>query len=240
MSSSRGQPRIHWLWFSAVTLFLTVLSGAVLAHWAWQNLGVELALRDQPATVSIEDPLSVGIDIVDDLDIEMDTEFDTRVPINQRINVPVDETLDVDVTFDNRVPIEMDVALQETIPIDHEIPVDSEVEAQIFGVWFTMPVHGDIPVQADVPIDVTVPVEQEIDLAFEAPAKVRILDELSVPLDTEIDTTIPLQTRMQVPVRSRIDASAQILQPADLMIDELDLHLPVRELNLSVDTGTQQ
>ena len=82
-----------------------------------------------------------------------------------------------------------------------------------------------------------VPVDQLVKLQFNAPAKVDILEDLSVPLKADIKTSIPLKSAMQVPVRSRLRASATILEPADALIAEMDLKLPLREVGLSFSDG---
>lgn len=194
---------------AGVLLIIALAIGAYLAWWVWKNLGAELLLRDQQASVVVPEPMSVGIDILDDLDIVIDTVIDTTVPI--KMNVP----------------------LKDTIKLDQIIPVDGEVRARVLGKWITVPIKGELPVKADVPIDVNVPVDQLVKLQFNAPAKVDILEDLSVPLKADIKTSIPLKSAMQVPVRSRLRASATILEPADALIAEMDLKLPLREVGLS-------
>ena len=218
---------------ASLSLVLAFVIGAYAAYWSWRNLGAELLLRDQQASVMIPDPMKVGIDILDDLDIELDTDLETSVPIDQRLDLAIREKMNVEVTLDDSVPIEMDVPLEKTIQLDQKIPIDGEVEAKVLGQWITLPVKGKLPVEADIPIDITVPVEQMVDISFTSPAEVRFLENLSVPLKTDIDTTIPLETDLSVPVRSELDAFATILEPADALIAEMDLQLPIRDIGLS-------
>lgn len=65
--------RKTWLAIAGVLLILAIVLGATGAYWLWKNLGAELLLRDQQAKVSIPEPMAVGIDILDSLDIELDT-----------------------------------------------------------------------------------------------------------------------------------------------------------------------
>lgn len=218
---------------AGILLIFALAIGACLAWWVWKHLGVELLLRDQQASVVVPKPMSVGIDILDDLDIMIDTVIDTTVPIDQTLTLPVKETLNVQVGFDNVVPIKMNVPLKDTIKLDQVIPVDGDVRVRVLGKWITVPIKGELPVKADVPIDVNVPVDQLVKLQFNAPAKVDILEDLSVRLKADIKTSIPLRSAMQVPVRSTLRASATILEPADALIAEMDLRLPLREVGLS-------
>lgn len=222
---------------AGVLLLVALVAGAMVAHWLWQNLGAELLLKNQKASVVVPNPMDVGIDILDDLDILIDTTIDTTVPVNQTLSLPIRETLEVKVGFDSKVPIKMNVPLQDTIKLDQTIPVDGEVQARFLGKWITVPVKGNLPVQADVPIEINVPVDEMVKLSFTAPAKVDFLDNLSVPLNTKIKTSIPLKSAMSVPVRSRLKAKATILEPADALIAEMDLRLPLRELGISFDEG---
>jgi hypothetical protein len=55
-----------------------------------------------------------------------------------------------------------------------------------------------------------------------------------VPLKTDISTTIPIKSRMSVPVKSALKADVQVLEPAEVIIQRADLLLPLRTLLLKV------
>lgn len=215
-----------------VLLVVALLVGVALAWWVWRNIDAELLLRNQQAKVIVPDPMDVGINILDDLDILIDTNIATSVPVDQTLVLPIKETLDVMVAFDDAVPIKMTVPIQDTIHLDQSVPVDGEVKARVMGVWINVPVKGELPIKADVPLDLKVPVDQLVGLKFKAPAKVDFLEDLRVPLKTNIDTVIPLKSAMSVPVRSTLNAKARILKPADALIAQMDLKLPLREVGL--------
>ncbi|MDX1757769.1 MAG: hypothetical protein R3175_17060 [Marinobacter sp.] len=225
--------RRFWL-LAGVTLLLALAAGAYGGYWIWRNVGAELLLRNQQAKVTIPEPMPVGIDILDELDIELDTLLATTVPIDQTLTLPIEDTLNVEFAFDSRVPIRMTVPIQQTLRLDQTIAVDGTVSVKALGKWVELPLKGDLPVQADIPLDVEVAIDQSVDLAFSAPAQVTLLDDLEVPLKADIETRIPLRTALSVPVRSRMRAYATILEPADALIAEMDLKLPIREIGLSL------
>ncbi|MDX1458131.1 MAG: hypothetical protein R3276_11130 [Marinobacter sp.] len=238
--ASQSTSRRPWLLLAGVTLLLALAAGAYGGYWVWRNLGAELLLRNQQAKVTIPEPMPVGIDILDELDVELDTLLTTTVPIDQTLTLPIEDTLNVEVTFDSRVPIRMTVPIRQTIRLDQTIAVDGTVSVKTFGRWVELPLKGDLPVQADIPLDVEVAVDQQVNLAFTAPAQVTLLDDLEVPLKTNIQTRIPLRTALSVPVRSRMRAYATILEPADALIAELDLKLPIREIGFSIQRNDQE
>lgn len=218
---------------AGVLLVAAILAGAIFAWWAWSNLYAQILLKNQQAQIVISDPMDVGIDILDNLDILLDTQLKTSVPIDQVLSLPVRDVLKVDVTFNHEVPIKMNVPIHETVQLDQTVDVDGEVQANFLGRWITLPVKGSLPVKAEVPIDIDVPVDQQVNLSFTAPAEVKLLQDLKVPLKTVIDTTIPLKSELSVPVRSRLNAKAQILETATAIIAKLDLQLPVHGIGLS-------
>ncbi|MFL1466630.1 hypothetical protein [Marinobacter sp. HN1S83] len=225
--------RKTWLAIAGVLLILAIALGITGAYWLWKNVGAELLLRDQQAKVSIPRPMAVGIDILDSLDIELDTVLSTTVPIDQTLTLPIRDTLNVSVTFDSAVPIQMVVPLRQNIELDQTIAVDGNVEVKALGKWFELPLRGELPVKATIPLDEEIAIDQMVDLKFTAPAQVELLESLQVPLKVDIATDIPLKTEMSVPVRSRINAYATILEPADALLAEMDLELPIREIGLS-------
>ena len=225
---------------SGIILLVAILVGAYAAYWIWKNLGAELLLRDQRASVVVPEPMMLDIDVLDNLDIFIDTHIETVVPVNQTLTLPIEDTLNVMVTFDNVVPIKMNVPLDDVIELDQIIPIEGTVRARVLGKWIPIPIKGDLPVKASVPIQLNVPVDEMVDLQFTAPAKVDFLDDLTVPLRTDISTTIPLKSAMSVPVRSRLRAEATILEPAEALLAEMDLRLPLHEIGLSFGSKKEQ
>ncbi len=125
--------RKTWLAIAGTALILALVLGALGAFWLWKNLGAELLLRNQQAKVAIPEPMAVGIDILDSLDIELDTVLSTTVPIDQTLTLPIRDTLNVSVAFDSAVPIRMVVPLRQNIQLDQTIAVDGEVEVKALG-----------------------------------------------------------------------------------------------------------
>lgn len=215
-------------------LLVAIAVGIGLGWWAWRHLSAELLLRNQQARVVVPNPMDVNIDILDNLDILLDTQLHTSVPIDQTLTLPIHDTLNVSVKFDHDVPIKMTVPIHDTIHLDQVVPVDGEVKARFLGVWISLPIKGKLPLKADIPVNLEVPVDQQVHLAFTAPAKVRLLQDLKVPLKTRITTTIPIHAALSVPVRSTLRARARILKPTSAMIASMNLKLPIDGIGLSL------
>lgn len=85
-----------------------------------------------------------------------------------------------------------------------------------------------------MPVSLNIPVDQRVRLKFRAPVQARLKQALTVPLKANISTTIPIKSQMSVPVKSALEAVITIPDPAQIVIVESDLLLPLRTLLLSL------
>lgn len=239
------QITIKW-WLSAFIIFLVaILLGIVAGWWVFKNFDMNLPIRDQPATVSLPEPIQVKAKVLNDLDVMVRGNLATQIPINQTIQVPVNETLHTVISFDNEVPINMQVPVNYTLPLDQKIHVDSTVKVRLLGRDISLPIRGDIPIKAQIPININVPVNQKVWLKFVAPADARLKQNLNIPLKTTIATNFPLQGVLQVPVKSELQAQVIVPEPVSAVITKSDFRFPLSQLALqrvekSVDKTTDK
>jgi len=220
-------------------VFITAIAGGVVgASWMLHHGEAELLLEDQPATVSIPQPIPIKADITNALSILLDGKLTTTVPVDQQIQVPIRDTLHVMATLDHDVPIKMTVPIRDTIPVDQIVHVDSKVSVFVMGRALTLPIKGDVPIKTQVPLSIDVPVDQMVHMSFTAPADVKLTQALNVPLKADIHTTIPLHSSMDVPVKSALLANVTVPGPVEAIVTHADLHLPLRTLDVS-DHETQ-
>jgi len=218
--------------FFLVVLLGAIAGGIAVGWWVFHNIDARLALKDQPALVFLPEPLRVSADVLNDLEIEIDSSITTVVPVDQRISIPVDETLRVKASFDAEVPIRMNVPVKDFITIDQMLDVDTVVKAELLGDTHDLPLRGKIPVKARVPVNLNIPVDQMVHLKFTAPVEARLKQALEVPLKADIAATIPIKSRMNVPVRSALEARITVPNPESIIITEADLRLPLRTLRM--------
>ncbi|WP_410210829.1 hypothetical protein [Aquirhabdus sp.] len=218
---------------AGLLLIVAILSGVYAGWWVLNNADARLTLTDQAAQVMIPNAVPVKADILTDLDVMLNGSITTTVPIDQTVQVPIHDTLHVIATLDNDVPIKMNVPIHDIVPVDQIVHVDSKVDVMVLGRTLKLPIRGDVPIKAQVPINLDVPVDQMVHLKFTAPADVKLLQALSVPLKTDIKTTIPLHSAMKIPVRSSLLANVSITDPLDAIVTHADLRLPLSTLKLN-------
>ncbi|WP_162932344.1 hypothetical protein [Solimonas sp. K1W22B-7] len=227
------------MWIFVVVILLAAIAGGMLAGmWVFRNVDARLVLTDQPATVVLPNALAVSADVLNELEIEINSSITTTVPVNQRILIPLTDTLHVQASFDSPVPIKMNVPVRDFIYIDQVLDVDAVVKADLLGDTHDLPLRGKVPVKAKVPVSLNIPVDQMVHLKFTAPVDVKFKDPLDVLLKADIATTIPIHSKMSVPVKSALKANITVPDPADIIITNADLRLPLRTLRFG--TGEAQ
>ena len=241
-ASRGGQRGAALIWgIAALLLIGAVIGGALVAWWVFHNIDLRLVLANQPATVTIPEPVTVSAKVLNDLDIVIDDKIHTKVPVNQTVSVPVNDTLNLTADFDATVPIRMTVPVHDTIPIDQSLDLDTVIKAEFLGDIHDLHIRGKVPVKASVPVNLTIPVDKQVRLKFSAPVAARIKQNLTVPLNMTIDADIPIHSEMKVPVKSDLVGSVTFPKdPANVIINYADLRLPLRTLVLQThDTGAQ-
>lgn len=223
-----------FLAFIGVIAVIGVAAGVLVGVWVFRNVDARLLLTNQPAKVLIPGPLRVSANVLNNLEIELDTSITTTVPVDQVITIPIAETLNVMADFDGDVPIRMSVPVKDKIAINQVLDIDTVIKAEILGDKHDLPLRGKIPVKAIVPVNLNIPVDQKVRLKFQAPVQAKLRQALTVPLKTDISTTIPIKSQMSVPVKSALEATITVPDPADIVIVESDLLLPLRTVVLGV------
>lgn len=215
---------------AGLILIAAMIGGGLAGWWLFRHVDARVLLADQPATVSLPEPMRVKADILDALDVLIDGDIATTVPIDQTLQVPIKDTLRVMATVDSDVPIRMTVPIRDSIPVDQIVHVDTKVQVEVLGRTLTLPVRGDIPVKASVPVKLDVPVDQMVRIRFTAPTDVHIKDAVSVPLKAQVSAVVPIHSSMKVPVRSTLEADVRVPQPLQAVIVRSELQLPLRKL----------
>jgi hypothetical protein len=231
---------LFWL-FALLVLVGAMIGGGLVALWVLHNVDVRLLLTNQPATVTIPEPVAVTAKVLNKLDIVIDDKIKTKVPVDQTVTVPVNDTLRLTADFDATVPIRMTVPVHDTIPIDQSLDLDTVIKADLLGDTHDLHIRGKVPVKARVPVDLSIPVDKMVQLKFSAPVEAKIKQSLNVPLKMTIDAEIPIHSEMDVPVKS--DLVGEITFPKDpsnVIINYADLLLPLRTLTLGLHDEQQQ
>ena len=217
-----------------IVLLAAMCGGGLAGWWLFRNFDARVQLRQQPAVVSLPEPLSVTADVLNALDVRIDGDIAARVPVDQLITVPIRDTLRVNATVDSEVPIRMIVPVREQVAVDQVVQVDSTVQVRVLGRYLTLPVRGAVPIKAIIPVNLDIPVDQRVRVQFSTPADVRIVHPLRVPLKADIDAVVPVHSQLRVPVQSALQAQVQVQGAVPAVIEQADLRLPLRNLSLGV------
>lgn len=225
---------IVWL-VGLVVLIGAAMIGAVIGYFIFTRVNVTLPLRDQPATITLPEPLVARGDVLEKLDIRIDANIQTQVPINQRVTIPVKDTLKLLLHFDGDVPLKLNIPVHETIPLKQVVDLDTQIKATMLGGEVKLDVKGEIPLDEKITLDLVVPVEKTIHLTFTAPVTAKIDQKLTVPLNTTIQANVPIDSSFNVPVLNRLKARLNFPDtPTKVVINKANLVLPLRTLQLGL------
>ena len=77
-------------------LFVAAIAvGAGIGWWILNYLEIGLPIRNQQAQVRITESVQAKADIYDSLEVIVKGSIDTKIPINQQIQVPIKDTMHI-------------------------------------------------------------------------------------------------------------------------------------------------
>jgi hypothetical protein len=237
VTARRAQTGGVLLWL-LLAFGLAVGVGAAAAWWILSRVDLSLPLKDQPLKVIIPQALTGKATVQGRLDLRLAETIRTRVPVNQRVQIPLKDRLDIVAIFDGEIPLRMNVRLKDEIPLSQVIDLDTTIEAFLpeLGTTLRIPLRGKAPIQTVVPVDLVIPVDQRVRLTFTSPVTAFIDQRLDVPLVTVIEADVPIDTDLAVPVLNDLEARVRLpTTPSRAVITEGTLTLPLRTLRLGFE-----
>lgn len=217
-----------------ILAILLSLSGGI-GYWLYSETKARFLLREQSGWIKFPQSLNVKAQINNAMQVQVDQSIRSLVPIQQAIDIPVPGPIDADVTVDTKIPVDMNVAVSDKLTIDQTIPIDTEVEVMVAGVSISLPIKGNVPIKAEVPINLNIPVKDEVPLQFTAPVTLKLRDAIRAELDTTLDTQIPIQGTLELPVTSELEATLDFPQkPVEAGLYYFDLALPLNSIEFSM------
>lgn len=143
--------RLHWLLTLSSLAFNLIFAGLLVGAASRRDALREHLLAELSAVELQPVPLSLQVDVNQDLPIALD------VPFQETLTIPIDLALPLDATV--TVPVDIPVLKQQVelkVPIRATIPVKTSI---------TVAVDKQIPVRATLPVRMQVPVDLSLELA---------------------------------------------------------------------------
>ena len=229
---------ITWRHLILTAVLLIVLMSAlavVVGWWAWHNLAVRVALREQQALVHLPESLAVRAEVTRQVAVRIDQTLPVRVPIQQDLLIPIKDAIPVQVSIDTVLPIKLDVPVRQTIHLDQVVDIDTHVRTRVLGIGLTLPIQGRVPVKADVPIDMVIPVRKDLPVALTTLAQVRITEPVRTRIDTVIQAQVPIHESLRLPVTEPVDARLTFPQQRlQAGLDLMELTIPFEAVTMAL------
>lgn len=222
-----------------VLLVLMAVSAVGVVWWVWHNMAAQVLLQEQVAQVRLPERLAVQAVVSERLQVAVNETLPVTVPIDQTLTIPIREALPVQVTVDTQVPIALEVPVRQTIMLDQVVEVDTQVSTRVLGIAMKVPVRGRIPVKAEVPIDVVIPVRHTLPVVLQTEALVRLQEPLRAHVKTQIETQVPIQRTLSLPLTAPVQA--QLTFPERTVtagLHLLDLTVPFSAVSFAPRDGT--
>lgn len=214
-------------------LMIATVCGVLLAIWVFKHFNIYIPLEDQAVNIDLQEALKAKVTIHDALDVDVTGKVNAVIPINEQLVIPVNQTLMPHVYFDNMVPIKTTIPVKETLRVDQDMPIDTKVTVKVLGKDITLPLKGMIPIRMDVPVDLNVPLDQTVHLKFDAKVRTDLKESLKVPLVTTLNQQIPISGRLNVPVKTPLDATVEVQNTLPVKIQKGELKIPLNSITLA-------
>lgn len=231
----------QWSIVILVLLFAS-LCGAILAISAFKYLVLYIPLKNQNVDIALQAPLQARVHAHEALQTYVSGTVDAEIPLNETLSLPLTQTMKPVIEFDHVVPIKTTIPVKEVIKINQVLQLDSQVKVKVLGKDIALPVKGEIPIRLDVPVHLSVPVEQGLHLKFKSPVKVQLKEQLKLPIQTTLQSQIPIHGELSIPLKSDLKARVDIRHTLPVTIEHGQLELPLHQLRAGInhDSASKQ
>ncbi|MDQ8935721.1 MFS transporter [Acinetobacter rudis] len=216
-------------------LIVAAVCGVLIAIWVFKHFNIYIPLENQAVNIELQEALKAKVTIHDALDVDVTGNVQAVIPVNEQLTIPVNQTLMPHVYFDNMVPIKTTIPVKEVLKVEQDMPIDTKVKVNVFGKDLSFPLKGVIPIKMDVPIELQVPLDQAVHLKFDSKVRTDLKESLRVPLVTTLDTQIPINGRLNVPVKTPLNATVNVENVLPVKIQQGNLKIPLNSVKLLRD-----
>lgn len=210
---------------------LLVMLGSMLGFWCYAYLGIGIDLQHQQGKMLLPPQLKANIAVTNSFAIQLDGKVKVDVPINQTLIVPLAGTYKTGIKLDTPIPIKFDVHYKGTIPIKTVAEIN-DTTALVMPNLPKFPLHLQVPLEFNLPVDMVIPVNSTLRFAYEGPIMLGFNQHTSTRLNTVVDTQLPLNHMMQVPLLTSFDVRVYPeAKPLNMML-HTHLQQPISTLQI--------
>lgn len=225
----------HLILTAATLLLLMCVAALGVGWWAWQNLSARVILQEQDVQIRLPKELTVEAEVSRQVQVKIDQTLPLRVPVQADVSIALQQSVPMTVSIDTVIPIRMTVPIKQVIEINQEIELDTQVQTRVLGIAMTLPIKGKVPVKASVPIDLNIPIAHDLPVALVRTAHVTMQAPLRAHIDTVIETRVPIQQALSVPLTAPVSARLTFPQPVvHAGLDLMDLTIPFSAVTLGM------
>lgn len=201
--------------------------GVLIAWWIWMNLVIHIYIRDQLTGITLPESFDAVAEVSNVLDVAMDGEITTSVPFQQTLTVPLRGRYDFDVEMNARVPVKFEVIYDGIIPVDTsaDVTVRTGINYKNLKSLRNLTIETSLPLKFPLPVNLKIPIDDTIDLTYNGPLSADIDQDLLAPVDTVLQTKLPIKQTIRTPVTAAIPlvvspAAEQVrMRITDLKVD---------------------
>lgn len=221
-------------------LLVALALGVVSAGGVWLGLIVQVPIRNQPAGITLPELFAAVVEVNNQLDVAMKGEITASVPFRQTLTVPLRGRYDFDVEMKARVPVQFDVRFDGVIPVDTEaaVTIRTGINYKNLKSLRNLVIETTLPLRFPLPVNLDIPVDEVIDLTYVGPLSADINQDLLAPVDTVLQTRLPIDQTISTPVTAAIPLDVR-LDPGQvrLIISDMTVNLrPSRMLGIGLAT----
>lgn len=205
-------------------LVLTVwLALMAMGAWLfWRHAEVQLALRDQPLTLTLPAGLQAAAKVNRPLSSRLKASPRVPLEVDQRVRVRFEDALSARVALKTVLPVHTVVQVDQQVRVSAPVLLDVPVVRWLPPFKVTVPVQLVLPVQFEVPVDTQVPLDLDVLVSGRWPEDLIVPLKASWSLRPELDA--PLRAAL---TRETLFTLQGPVAPLALRIPAMDLRMPV-------------
>ncbi len=217
----------------AAAVFAAGAGTAVVASWSFATFGIRMRI-DHEVAVHMPAELPVRAVIARPLAVRIDDQVDARVHLDD-FAISIDEVIDVPLRMAIDVPIDTKVVVDEDIDVDVIVPIDMVLTQRELDLSnLEVAIDTEVFVDEQIAIDTVIPIDSEVTTAFgiQVPVKMLVPVKANVPIRQKVrirDTVKVAMRDVRIPLKVNVPVHVTIPFKRELRVVG-NVHVPIREL----------
>ncbi len=219
---------VQYLIFS----FILVVALVAIGFWLYLNVQASMHVSAQNADIQLSQSLPTKINVGNYLQAQSIGVLDTKINLNQNVNLPLKGKYLADLKFSVEVPVSVAVDYKTQVLIDEVMPLSATTDLVYQSKLLPkFPLNIDIPIKLKVPFHLKQSYDVPIRIDFDGPVYLEFDERVNLYVVHQFNPRLNLNDPMTMRKISTFNATMYNTQRDSKANLNMNMSLPIKNIH---------